>query len=74
MESHISYTQNYDISINSINIKNSQKGYDSTIAPFFRPYEDLDVNNIESESIIPERDFTNIDSINNFLNLCDNKN
>jgi hypothetical protein len=73
MESHISYTQNYDISINSINIKNSQKGYDSTIAPFFRPYEDLDVNNIESESIIPERDLTNIDTINIFTKICEDK-
>ena len=72
-ETTIEYSENY-ANIDSIEIKNSQKGYDSTMAPFFRPYEDDNTDDIKSESIIPETEFTNIDSINNFSNLCDNKN
>lgn len=72
-ETTIEYSENY-ANIDSIEIKNSQKGYDSTMAPFFRPYEDDNTDDIKSESIIPETEFTNIDSINNFSHLCDNKN
>ena len=68
----IEYSENYG-NIDTIEIKNSQKGYDSTMAPFFRPYEDDNIDDIKSESIIPETDFTNIDSINNFSSLCNNK-
>lgn len=73
METVIQYTENYDISVNLSFIKNSQKGYDSTLAPFFRQYEDDNINEITNISIIPETDLVNIDTINNFSNLCNNK-
>jgi len=73
MESTIQYTENYDISINLSLVKNSQKGYDSTIAPFFRPYEDENIDIIESMSIIPDADITNIDIMNNFSKICNHK-
>lgn len=63
------YEENYGTS----EIKNSQKGYDSTIAPFFRQYQDDNIQDIQSDSIIPETDLTNIDTINIFSKLCDNK-
>lgn len=72
-ESILEYSENYSSNIISSEIKHSQKGYDSTMAPFFRPYEDDNIDDIKSESIIPETDFTNIDSINNFSHICDNK-
>ena len=71
-ETIIQYTENYSNNLVTSEIKHSQKGYDSTMAPFFRPYEDDNIDDIKSESIIPETDFTNIDSINNFSSLCDN--
>tara|TARA_B100000902_G_scaffold395364_2_gene453792 strand:- start:4959 stop:5555 length:597 start_codon:yes stop_codon:yes gene_type:complete len=73
LDTEIEYSENYINNVISSEIKNSQKRYDSTMAPFFRPYEDDNIDDIKSESIIPETDFTNIDSINNFSHLCDNK-
>lgn len=63
------YNENY---INN-EIKNSQKGYDSTMAPFFRQYEDDNIDEIESNSIIPDNNITNIEIIDKYLNICDNK-
>lgn len=76
----IQYGDNYHTNNDNINnhiniteIKNSQKGYDSTLAPFFRPFEDNNTDDIECESIIPETDLTNIDIINSFSQLCGDK-
>lgn len=78
MNTDIGYTENYstnnnNISINENDIKHSKKGYDSTLAPFFRQYIDDDNTDIKSDSIIPDTDYTSIDTINLFINLCDNK-
>ena len=59
--------------LNEYNIRNSKPGYDSTMAPFFRQYRDNDIDDIKSESIIPERDITSIDTINNFNTICNSK-
>ena len=77
MNTNIGYTENYstnnNISINENDINHSKKGYDSTLAPFFRQYIDDDNTDIKSDSIIPDTDYTSIDTINLFINLCDNK-
>lgn len=59
--------------INPDNITNSKRGYDSTMAPFFRQYRDNDIDDIKSESIIPETDITSIDIIDKFTTMCNNK-
>lgn len=66
--------QNSDHYISSDYIKNSKRGYDSTMAPFFRPYQEDNIDDIISESIIPDTYETNIDIIDNFSKLCDDKN
>lgn len=69
----IQYSENYSSNQITSEIKHSQKGYDSTLAPFFRPFEDDNIDDIICESIIPDTYLTNIDSINNFSHVCDNK-
>ena len=65
---------NQDNSINlNYDIKNSYQGYDSTIAPFFRSFIDENKEDITSESVIPESYLINIDIINKFTNLCQDK-
>lgn len=59
--------------LNQGDITNSKRGYDSTMAPFFRQYRDNDIDDIKSESIIPETDITSIDTIDNFNTICNNK-
>ena len=58
---------------NEIEIKNSQAGYDSTMAPFFRGYVDDNVDDIVCDSIIPDNNVNNIDTINRFIGVCKNK-
>ena len=61
---------NVNFNINNIDLQNSQSGYDSTIAPFFRGHVDIDRDNVESDSIIPEYNIINIDLINRFTDIC----
>jgi len=61
---------NVNFDINNIDLQNSQSGYDSTIAPFFRGHVDIDRDNVESDSIIPEYNIINIDLINRFTDIC----
>ena len=61
---------NVNFDINNIDLQNSQSGYDSTIAPFFRGYVDIDRDKVESDSIIPEYNIINIDLINRFTHIC----
>ena len=61
---------NINININNIDLQNSQSGYDSTIAPFLRGHVDIDRDNVESDSIIPEYNIIHIDLINRFIVLC----
>ena len=61
---------NVNFNINNIDLQNSQSGYDSTIAPFFRGHVDIDRDNVESDSIIPEYNIINIDLINRFTHIC----
>ena len=58
---------------NEIEIKNSRAGYDSTMAPFFRGYVDDNVDDIVCDSIIPDNNVNNIDTINKFIGVCKNK-
>ena len=52
-------------------IQNSQLGYDSTLAPGFRGYVDIERDNIDCDSIIPEAaSCSNIALINKFIDLC----
>ena len=59
--------------LNQGDITNSKRLYDSTMAPFFRQYIDNDIDDIKSESIIPETDITSIDTIDNFNTICNSK-
>ena len=78
-DTNIDYNHNYDYDDNNIEhnneieIKNSQAGYDSTLAPFFRGYIDDNVDDIACDSIIPDNNVNNIDTINRFIELCKNK-
>ena len=78
-DTSIDYNHNYDDGHNyighnnEIEIKNSQAGYDSTMAPFFRGYVDDNVDDIVCDSIIPDNNVNNIDIINRFIDLCKNK-
>lgn len=78
-DTSIDYNHNYDDGNNNIGhnneieIKNSQAGYDSTMAPFFRGYVDDNVDDIVCDSIIPDNNVNNIDTINRFIDLCKSK-
>ena len=52
-------------------IQNSQIGYDSTLAPGFRGYVDIERDNIDCDSIIPDT-ITGDDTelINQFISMC----
>ena len=52
-------------------IQNSQIGYDSTLAPGFRGYVDIERDNIDCDSIIPETSSSgDIELINQFISAC----